>query len=393
MKTRRPIEFIERFTPSIAAEVMDAVKREMGYANGDPKLGIFFLTYRCTSRCRTCKMWLLQWDVKRELDVSEWLKITDTLTDAGVSVFELFGGDVFLRKDALFPIILRLKQRGATVHIPTNSRLLDETTAQILVDAGTDYLYLSTDGIGDVHNKVRGIKDSFSCVEHAVAALVKYRGGGSVPRLICNTTVSKFNVGCLEDIAQFASEAGFDEIDFEYAGEMTREDIAGSVVDDLRPTPYFLRDGESVLVSPAQAVLLKRKLREITRKYTTSSFRVGTMNIDCLSEDDLIAGSVPKRKCYTERCEVTVDPEGNVVACPFFHTMKYGNLLTEGFSKIWWGKEHEDFHRHLNGKGLLMCRHCIPSVQRSQSFSNRLERIYMARIQAVQQKFLSVSNI
>jgi len=338
-------------------------------------------------------MWLLQWDIKQELNPAEWLKIADTLTDAGVNVFELFGGDVLLRKDALFPIILRLKQKGATVHIPTNSRLLDDTAAQILVDAGTDYLYLSTDGVESVHNKVRGVKDSFSFVDRAVRAVVKSRGRQKVPHLICNTTVSKFNVNCLEEIAEFASQAGFDEIDFEYVGEMTQEDIAGSIIDNLRPTPYFLRDGESVLISPAQAVLLKRKLREIIRKYAAPSFRIGTSNIDCLSEDNLITGSVPKHKCYTERCEVTVDPEGNVVACPFFHSIKYGNLLRDNFSEVWCGQKHEQFHRRLNGKGLLMCRHCIPSVQRSQSFSNRLERIYMSRVQAVQQKFTSLSNI
>lgn len=392
MKTNRSREFLERFTPSFAGEVMTAVRREMSYSRGEPKLSILFFTYRCTSRCRTCKMWRLQWDLERELSPEEWVRVADVLTDAGVDVFELFGGDVMLRKDALFPVIALLKRKGATVHIPTNSRLLDDDTARRLVDARVDYLYLSTDGVDSVHDNVRGVKDSFLLVSRAVDSLLKYRGASETPRIICNTTVSKFNVGSLEQVAEFASKVGFDEIDFEYVGEMTKEDVGASTFKGLEPTPYFLKDGESVLVSPAQAVMLKRKLREISQKYLSSSFRVGTTNIDCLSEDNLITGSVPRHKCYTERCEVTVDPAGNIVPCPFFHSVKYGNLLQENFGSLWWSNKHEDFHRHLSEKGLPMCRHCIPSVQRSQSFSNRLERIYQARVRAAQRKFASTST-
>jgi len=338
-------------------------------------------------------MWLLQWEAKRELTPAEWVRAADTLTDAGVTVFELFGGDVFLRKDALFPLIWRLKKKNATVHIPTNSRLLDEETAEMLIDAGVDYLYLSTDGIRETHDSIRGIGNAFASVQRAIKALVKSRRNRSWPRLICNTTVSKYNVDSLEKIAQFASTSGFDEVDFEYVGEMTKEDVASSMVDGFSPTPYFLRDGESVLISPAQAVILKKKLRAIHRKHTSTGFTVSSVNIDCLSEDDLITGSVPRHKCYTERCEVVVDPGGNVVACPFFHTYKLGNLFEEDFKKIWWSKKHESFHRHLREKGLPMCRHCIPSVQRSHSFSDRLERIYTVRLRAAQRKLLAISDL
>jgi MoaA/NifB/PqqE/SkfB family radical SAM enzyme len=385
MSTSR--QFLERLTPAIAGEVLNAVRRERAYSRGEPFVALPFLTYRCTSRCRTCKMWSMQWDIERELTCEEWLRVADILLDAGVRVFEMFGGDALLRKDALFPLIRRLKQRNAAVHIPTNSRLLDEETARIFVDAKVDFMYLSTDGVEGVHDKVRGIQDSFSLVKNAVAALLKYRGNRSAPRIICNTTVSKFNADSLEAVADFASRTGFDEIDFEYVGEMTKEDLIASTIDGIRPTPYYLRDGESVLVSPAQAVTVKRKLQEIISKYFGSAFRIGTMNIDFLSEEDMITGSVPKRKCYMERCQVTVDPAGNVVACPFFHSIKFGNLLKQDFQKLWRSDRHTYFHRYLKEKGLPMCHHCIPSIQRNHPFSERLERIYMVRVRAAQRRF------
>ncbi len=382
----RSREFLERITPEIASEVFSAVRREVAYSRGEPYAALLFFTYRCTSRCRTCKMWTLEWDISRELSADEWLKIADILADAGVHVFELFGGDAFLRKDALFPVIRQLKKRNAILHMPTNSNLLNEEAARNLVEGGMDYLYLSTDGVDDLHDSVRGINNAFSNVKRAVSALLKFRNSSGFPRIICNMTVSKFNVESMKKVAAFAEGAGFDEVDFEYVGEMTPEDVVLSEVDGLRPTPYFLKDEESVLVSPEQAMLLKQNIKEIRDKYSASSFRVGSENIDCLSVNDLVAGSVPQGRCYTERCEVTVDPAGNVVACPFFHSLKYGNLLQNSFSKVWLDRRHKRFHQCLVKNGLAMCRHCIPSVQRSQSFSERLERIYTARMRSAKRK-------
>ena len=105
-----------------------------------------------------------------------------------------------------------------------------------------------------------------------------------------------------------------------------------------------------------------------------------------LSERNMAEGVVPAGKCYSERCEVTVDPGGNVVACPFFHSVKFGNLLEGDFENIWFGESHRRFHRRLRTEGLPMCRHCILSVERNHSFPTRLKRIYLTRSRGLQRK-------
>ncbi|GAB4345971.1 MAG: hypothetical protein Kow0099_26790 [Candidatus Abyssubacteria bacterium] len=375
---------------ALARDVAEAVEREKAYKEGRPTAALLFLTYRCTSRCRTCKMWQRQWNTGPELSLEGWRRACDSLVGAGVRAVELFGGDVLLRKDVLFPLIRHLKDIGAIVHMPTNCNLLDEETARALVESGIDYLYLSTDGVESLQDEVRGVDNSFGKVSRAIDGLTKCRNGRNSPRFICNTTVSKYNVEVLERIADFASGAGFDEIHFEYVGEMDPADVRASAIDGLEPTPYYVSDGESAFITREQAPLLREDLCRIKRKHRGSHFGVLGINIECLSDLDLTEGRVPFGKCYTERCEVTVDPCGNVVACPFFHSYRFGNLLEQEFTEIWWGERHRRFHDHLERNGLAMCTHCILSVQRNHSFLTRLKRIYRVRSDALKEKLTTL---
>jgi radical SAM protein with 4Fe4S-binding SPASM domain len=337
-------------------------------------------------------MWSRTWDTRDELSPDLWVKIGSMLAEIGIRAVELFGGDVLLRKDVLYPLIKRLKRSGLIVHIPTNCNLFDRDAAEMLVDSRVDYLYLSTDGIDGLHDEIRGSDEAFQRVRRAVTELVKCRNRSPYPRVVCNTTVSRYNVEFLEQIADFARDSGFDEIHFEYVGEFWPEDVETSAVDDVEPTLYYMKDQESSLVSPQQASLVKEKLERIRKQYLTSSLAVTTLNVDALSELHLVEGNVPHNSCYTERCEITVDPVGNVVACPFFHSYRLGNLLKDEFETIWWGERHQRFHMQVKDQGLPMCRHCILSVQRNHSFPARLKRICKSRAEGIQKKLASRSR-
>ena len=75
-----------------------------------------------------------------------------------VKAVELFGGDVFLRKDILMPLIRFLKERKMIIHLPTNANLLTEDIAKQLVKNEVDYVYISVDGIENVQDKLLPIK-------------------------------------------------------------------------------------------------------------------------------------------------------------------------------------------------------------------------------------------
>jgi MoaA/NifB/PqqE/SkfB family radical SAM enzyme len=354
--------------------INSSVNREIDFYQTRPVVATWFLTYRCTSRCATCTTWRRPANPKDELSLSDWKKIADISFDVGIRNIELFGGDVLLRKDILIPLIRYLKEKKFVIHMPTNSNLLDETTARNLVETQVDFLYLSTDGIEDIHDGIRGVKGTFNNVKRAVAYLANARGKAQKPKLICNTTISKYNIDYLEDIAAFASTAGYDDIFFEYVGEMTQEHIENSMIEGLKPTPYYVRQGDSVLINKEQAATLKKRLRKIRDFYLNKKLGVLIINVETLSERDFYMGTIPNHNCYVERREITVDPYGNVAACLFINNYILGNILKDDFSNIWNNEAHLKFRKYQNSGKLAMCNHCILGVERNHSFFMDLKR-------------------
>ena len=204
----------------VIGNIPKALRLEIDYYLCRRRRASLILTWGCTSRCSSCTVWKRPLDSAAELTLEEWLETARKLVSRGVRIVELFGGDVFLRKDVLIPLARELKSLGCTIHIPTNCNLIDHNTAKAMVD-NLDFLYLSVDGIEDLHDHIRGIRGTFNKVINALELLREERGNRNRPVLICNTTVSRYNVHDLSQIADFAAEAGFDEIHFEYVCEFT----------------------------------------------------------------------------------------------------------------------------------------------------------------------------
>lgn len=371
----------------ILKDISRIFAREVRFHGIRPNLATIFLTYRCNSRCQTCSMWKLpaKEAEDKEIGFSEWKRIIDALHDAGIMNIELFGGNVLLRKVLLIDILHYLKDKGIKVFLPTNQIGLDEEVATAINEC-VDTVYISTDGTGQYQDLIRGQDGASARSKNTVSMLLRLRGSSPNPCLVCNTTVSRHNVTILEDLVEYAISADFDEIHFEYAGEFTREHIADSVIDGLVPSPYYLKQDESILVDQAGARLLKGKLDEIKQKYTGCGLNISTVNIDVLSEKNLYEGTIPCGKCYVERTEVTVDPSGNVIICPFINNYVLGSLISSSFEEVWNNTRHKRFRQEQNRGNLEMCAHCILGAQRNPGILTSLKRIYYTRVQPYNHK-------
>lgn len=364
----------------ISTDAIGILKRQGDFRSAVPTTSTLFLTYRCNSRCLTCNMWKrTEEENKRELGFDGWKVVIDKLAAAGIANTEIFGGNVLLRKDLLISVLGYLKEKGFCIHLPTNQIGVDERVARAIVDT-VHRVYVSTDGTGEYQDRIRGVESAFKTSGSAISMLLKLRGDRPEPRLICNTTVSRFNVGILEGICEYARSAGFDEIHYEYAGEFTQEHVDHSIIDGLRPTPYYMRNGDSILIDRSAAAGLKERLKGIRHRYGSRDFRVVTINIDSLSPEDLSKGTIPHKKCHVERTEVTVDPCGNVIICPFINNYVLGNLVKEPLQAVWNNPAHLRFRQHQNSGSLMMCGHCILGVQRNQGLAGSFRRLYLTRI-------------
>ena len=111
-------------------------QREVDYYRSSPNDVMLFLTYRCSSKCKTCNIWKRSGNINEELTLDEYKRFIDEICDYGGNYnnVEMFGGDALLRKDVLIPLIKYIKEKGIQrCSLPTNGNLLDEEIAHGLV--------------------------------------------------------------------------------------------------------------------------------------------------------------------------------------------------------------------------------------------------------------------
>lgn len=382
------ISFTSHVLRAFGDDLRAIAAREMNFRAVRPVTSTLFLTYRCNSRCKTCTMWQRPHaeEKAKEIGFDQWKIVIDKLSEAGIRSTELFGGNVLLRKDLLIQILEYLHEKGIEVHLPTNQIGLDDEVAEAIV-RHVCAAYISTDGIDDEQDSIRGIKGASGISEDSADRLVRLKRSmgpdGGALRLVCNCTVSKYNYHLLDKIVEYAVRKGFDEVHFEYVGEFDKNDIANSKIGDITPRPYYIKQDESILVSREQAVRLKESLLDLRKKHKGNKPAISTINIDSLSVRDLWQGTIPHDKCYVERLEVTVDPYGNMVICPFINNYILGDLVKSPFHDIWNNGKHRFFRKMQNSGRLPMCRHCILGVQRNPGLLKSLQRVYFSRIRPV----------
>jgi len=205
--------------------ILRGLSRSIGGLRGQkrPVLAGHKLLYRCNLECPMCPFW------RREdeplLTVSEEVRMMDALARAGVSFLGFEGGEPLLRPD--LPAILEEAHARFHTSLVTNGWLLSQRFREIRKHL--EYLFVSLDGIGAMHDRMRGIPRSF---ERAVAGIRSV--GQDVPVAISHT-VTKDNLGHAERLVELAEEFGV-RITVQVAYDYSTADSASPGAAALRPT-------------------------------------------------------------------------------------------------------------------------------------------------------------
>ena len=121
---------------------------------------IWNLIRRCNLNCKHCYSLSADVDFPGELTTAEVFEVMDDLKTFGVPVLILSGGEPLLRRD-IFDISRRAKDMGFYVGLSTNGALIDGTTAERIAQIGYNYVGISLDGIGEVHDAFRRQEGAF----------------------------------------------------------------------------------------------------------------------------------------------------------------------------------------------------------------------------------------
>jgi len=142
---------------------------------------IWNLIRRCNLNCRHCYSLSADTDFPGELTTEQVFVVMDDLKAFRVPVLILSGGEPLLRPD-IFEVSQRAKSMGFYVALSTNGTLIDAVTADRIAQIGYDYLGISLDGIGPVHDRFRRQEGAFDaslrglrlCRERGIKVGVRY---------------------------------------------------------------------------------------------------------------------------------------------------------------------------------------------------------------------------
>ncbi len=218
----------------------------------------FSITNKCQSQCTMCNIWKLYKEYpereEKELNIQEIEKVFRTMD----SVFQLSicGGEPYLRDDLDEICRLACKYiKPRVIHMPTNClaperiEILTENILRKIPKNVHLTVKMSLDGIGEKHDKIRGIEGNFKKVVQVHNILVDLRRRYSNLYVDAGVTVSMKNLKDLKEITEYVeNNFKLDNFLHEIAdtrAELFNVDVSeeglrdkfGDVMKDLKVTP------------------------------------------------------------------------------------------------------------------------------------------------------------
>ncbi len=325
-----------------------------GYKKFNPITLTYSVTAACQSRCKTCQIGQMFCNdptrPQKDLKLDEIEKIFKTMKP--VYFFNLSGGEPFMRKD--LPEIVELACRylkPRVVHTPTNAILSDriiEYTEKIIqivraYDPTVPFTVKpSIDGVGELHDEIRGVKGNFNKLLKTIEGLKKLEEKYDNFHLELGTVISNFNIDHLDEIEDFVHSLGV---------ESYRNEVA-----ECR-TEFFNLDDPITPPADVYQRLIKdfaRKVEENIGKKKTLAKTTEALRVVYYD----IAGKILERHtqvipCYAGVSNVHINYDGGVwPCCVLGYDQEMGNLRDFGynFQTLWHSKKAGEVRKYIQSK-------------------------------------------
>lgn len=302
---------------------------------------ILFVTDHCNARCGTCFYW-------QNLNQGNALKLEE-IENISRSLGELVwldisGGEPFLRKD-IAPICHTFARRNGVrfVNIPTNGIQTDAIVRLVseILASGEKFLLniaVSLDGVGETHDRIRGVPGNYKKALATLAELKKLRAQRQNLTLSVVTTLMRDNA---EDVKKLL-DLGRKEWELDYHS-----------VNILRGSPM-----DTALRPPAPeqfAEISRRQLQHLRHYYRV---RFGTLAGWMAFFGRSLLNRYYRRElegrprdiaCNAGRASCVIDANGDVYFCELLE--KVGNLKDYGwnFQKLWYDDRARKLRARVDG--------------------------------------------
>jgi len=291
---------------------------------------------RCNSRCLTCNIWMKRED---ELTLEEWDRTLSSLGRAPFW-FTISGGEPLMYAHVVeLAKLVHDRCRPGVLNIPTNAILPSipdrvERIARACPDSQL-IINLSLDGVGEKHDRIRGVEGTFAKFEVRLAELLALKR--RLPNLVVgiHSVVSAFSVDHLDELIAYADRSGADQFITEIAEPRVELDTVG-----LPITPSA--EAYARAIDRLIAYVRSKSFHGMAR--ITEAFRVEYYQLvkRLLDEQDQV---IP---CYAGWASAQIYADGTVWPC-CVRADALGNLRAHGydFKRIWFGQAIREVRRSV----------------------------------------------
>ncbi len=339
-----------------AAEIL---KREYSYYTDRPISATLELTYRCNLTCRTCGVWKKGFkDIEKELTLSETFQIIDQLKAFRIERVSLLGSEPFM-KENIEDIFRYIKKIGLKCFITSNGVLMTPENIRAMVEAEVDRINISIDGVGERHDKIRGVPGTFEKARANVRFLVEERkkSGKKRPVITLHSTLSRLNIDQIEPVKRLKNEWQVDHVTFQYMVETPKEKVEETQFDGVRAASHRLSAwNDSLLFRKEEVDHLRQTIQSMRERGEKLDFAM--RSLDRWSDPNLLTGQVPIKRCYATHNHLLINPFGDLIPCSNIDDLPFGNLRKNSLEEIWHGDKRSEFTRELKQRFFPVCTSC-----------------------------------
>ncbi len=281
---------------------------------------VWEITNNCNFKCPHCRAFQ---EYKQDSELIEE-KILNEIIKSKVFVVNISGGEPLLNP-RIFNIARKLTENNIYVILSTNGYLYSKYREEIL-NSGIKMVQVSVDGKKELHEKFRGVKDTY---EKAIEALEMAKKDGM--RTQMNVTITSENIETLEWNYNKAKELRVDRIFYRRVVPYGKAKVNRYVLPD-RKRYYEIIKKLSLLKSDKLMVSIDEPILSVLLKDN--------------NENHISCGAGIKN--------LGISSDGNVYPCIFLRE-KIGNLMEKSLIEIW---NNSNVLKKLRNRDIKICRNC-----------------------------------
>lgn len=299
-------------------------------------------TYSCNLRCKMCfQKEERRRQRRREMSEGEMKGVIDQMPPK--TLITLTGGEIFTRPYALN--LVDYITRNHTCNLITNATLINKKIARRIVRSGVLAMGVSIDGVGRVHDGIRGISGTFERAVEGIRLIQeeKVRQRKKFPLIDIKTVILPENANNIYQLYQLANslKVNYLTISCLKASPLQFSPPIRKKIPENAYGHYWKvgRNFKPGLIEKQMRLVKGDKGSVKVRFYPAGlDRRLGEYYTNCINPQE------DYEPCYFPWLGLNISPDGDVYPCI---SGKVGNIRGGSLNQIWNGQEMRTFRKKL----------------------------------------------